>query len=84
MFSLNGHLRAAANAVANNHERLEVLARGCVDVGQVRLALPDKNAFDPTERGPNLECIAVAEWLTIQTVGDAAGDAAEFYTASHS
>ena len=56
MFSLDGHLRATANAAGDNHEWFEVfVARGGVDVGQVRFAFPGKNAFDPTERGPNLE-----------------------------
>jgi hypothetical protein len=85
VFCCVDQLWATADAAANDHEWLEVLvARGRVDVGQVRFALPGKNAFDPAECGPNLECITVAEWLTVQTVRDAAGDAAEFYSAGHS
>jgi hypothetical protein len=85
VFGLNSHLRATANAAGDNHERFVVLvARGHIDVGQVRFALPGKNAFDPTECGPNLECITVGKWFTVQAVRDAAGDAAEFYSAGHS
>jgi hypothetical protein len=72
-------LWAATNAAGDDHKWFEVLvARGGVDVGQVRFALPGKSAFDPAERGPNLERITVGERLTVQTVGDAAGDATPF------
>ena len=81
---MEGHFWTTADAAGDDHERLEALARGRVDVGQVRFALPGKNAFDPTERGPNLERIAIGQGLTVQTVGDAAGDAAAFYSAGYS
>jgi hypothetical protein len=81
---LDGHLWATANAAADDHEGFMVLVRGHIDVGQVRFALPGKNAFDPTERGPNLERIAVGQGFTIQAIRDAAGDAADFDSAGHS
>jgi hypothetical protein len=84
VFGLNSHLWATANAAGDDHEWFVVVARGGVDVGQVRFALPGKNAFDPTERGPNLERIAVGQWFTVQAVRDAAGDAADFDSAGHS
>jgi hypothetical protein len=85
VFGLNGHLWATANAAADDHEGLtRLFARGGVDVGQVRFALPGKNAFDPSERGPNLERVAIGQGLAIQAVGNTAGDAAEFDSAGDS
>jgi hypothetical protein len=84
VFGLNGDWRATANAAGDNHEWFMVLVRGGVDEGQVRFALPGKNAFDPAEGGPNLECVAIGQGLTVQAVRDAAGDATEFYSAGHS
>jgi hypothetical protein len=85
VFSLDGQLRTTANAAADDHERFVLLVtRGGVHVGQVRFALPGENAFDPAERGPNLECIAIGQGLTVQTVRDAAGNAADFDSAGDS
>jgi hypothetical protein len=85
VFGFFDHFWTATNAAGDDHEWLEVLvACGDVDVGQVRFALPGKNAFDPAERGPNLKRVAVGEWLTVQAVRDAAGDATQFDSAGHS